>query len=220
MSFNLSLCPCFLFMFLVFVERNSTHHLLKFYLFCLFKVCAQKEKNRGCLCLTPTALEPQGENKKRMPFSDEHVVMPDQAETMSSKQPELSRTNIIDTPRKTESTNNITDESVVIYLRGSESSLSTINSPVSTVTLNLRPNDEECNANIDFSDCIASVNANNLKMLSLLDFAGQSACHHIFFSPRAFFILVFDMTKPFEQIAHESCMEKNLIYSNWTYAGN
>ena len=206
-------------MFLVFVERNSTHHLLKFYLFCLFKVCAQKEKNRGCLCLTPTALEPQGENKKRMSFSEEPVVMPDQAETMSSKQPELSHTNILDTPRKTESTNNITDESVVIYLRESDSSQPTINSTVSTVTLN----DNECNANIDFSDCIASVNAKNLKMLSLLDFAGHSAyyaCHHIFFSPRAFFILVFDMTKPFEQIAHESCMEKNLIYSNWTYAGN
>ena len=90
------------------------------------------------------------------------------------------------------------------------------------VPLNNTPNNEEYNAKLELSDCIASVNMNNLKMLSLLDFAGHSAyyaCHHIFFSPRAFFILVVDMTKPLGQVASESCMQKDLIYSNWTYAG-
>ena len=74
---------------------------------------------------------------------------------------------------------------------------------------------------VEISDCIPSVNEKDLKMLSLLDFAGQSAyyaCHHIFFSPRAFFILVIDMTKELTHVAEEAC-EKNLIYSNWTYAG-
>ena len=74
----------------------------------------------------------------------------------------------------------------------------------------------------DLNDCTASVNTNNLKMLSLLDFAGHSAyyaCHHIFFSPRAVFILVVDMTKELKSVASEACKDQNLIYSNWTYAG-
>ena len=76
--------------------------------------------------------------------------------------------------------------------------------------------------NVDLNDCVPSVNMENLKMLSLLDFAGHSAyyaCHHIFFSPRAFFILVVDMTKELSTVATEACTTKGLIYSNWTYAG-
>ena len=75
--------------------------------------------------------------------------------------------------------------------------------------------------NIDLNGCVASVNTDNLKMLSLLDFAGHNAyyaCHHIFFSPRAFFILVIDMTKDLSAVAKEAC-RKDLIYSEWTYAG-
>ena len=75
---------------------------------------------------------------------------------------------------------------------------------------------------VGINDCNPSVNEKDLKMLSLLDFAGQSAyyaCHHIFFSPRAFFILVIDMTKKLTDVATEACREENLIYSNWTYAG-
>nr|XP_022308521.1 uncharacterized protein LOC111114492 isoform X2 [Crassostrea virginica] len=75
--------------------------------------------------------------------------------------------------------------------------------------------------NVDLNDCMPSVNMDNLKMLTLLDFAGQSAyyaCHHIFFSPRAFFILVVDMTKELSSVATEACTNEGLIYSNWTYA--
>nr|XP_022305989.1 uncharacterized protein LOC111112631 isoform X1 [Crassostrea virginica] len=74
--------------------------------------------------------------------------------------------------------------------------------------------------NIDLTDCVASVNLDNLKMLTLLDFAGHSAyyaCHHIFFSPRAFFILVIDMTKELNTVETEACDKKGLINSNWTY---
>ena len=84
------------------------------------------------------------------------------------------------------------------------------------------PAAEDVCRNIDINDCLASVNMDNLKMLSLLDFAGHSvyyACHHIFFSPRAFFILVVDMTKALDSIAADACKQKDLIYSNWTYAG-
>ena len=75
---------------------------------------------------------------------------------------------------------------------------------------------------VDLNDCVPSVNMDNLKMLGLLDFAGHSAyyaCHHIFFSPRAFFILVVDMTKDLSSVATEACTKEGLIYSNWTYAG-
>lgn len=75
---------------------------------------------------------------------------------------------------------------------------------------------------IDFSDCVASTNENSLKVLSLLDFAGQSAyyaCHHIFFSPRAFYILVVDMSKDLKSHADRACDKEGFIYSDWTYAG-
>lgn len=58
--------------------------------------------------------------------------------------------------------------------------------------------------------------------MSLLDFAGQSAyyaCHHIFFSPRVFFILVIDMSDDLNDLATQACKETGPIYSNWTYAG-
>lgn len=74
----------------------------------------------------------------------------------------------------------------------------------------------------DFSDCVASTNENSLKVLSILDFAGQSAyyaCHHIFFSPRAFYILVVDMSKDLKSRADRACDKEGLIYSDWTYAG-
>ena len=81
---------------------------------------------------------------------------------------------------------------------------------------------EDVYRNINLNDCVPSVNMDNLKMLTLLDFAGHSAyyaCHHIFFSPRAFFILVVDMTKDLRSVATEACPKKGLIYSDWTYAG-
>lgn len=74
----------------------------------------------------------------------------------------------------------------------------------------------------DFSDCVASTNENSLKVLSILDFAGQSAyyaCHHIFFSPRAFYILVVDMSKDLKSHADRACDKEGLIYSDWSYAG-
>lgn len=75
---------------------------------------------------------------------------------------------------------------------------------------------------LDFSDCVASTNENSLKVLSILDFAGQSAyyaCHHIFFSPRAFYILVVDMSKDLKSHADRACDKEGLIYSDWSYAG-
>lgn len=58
----------------------------------------------------------------------------------------------------------------------------------------------------DFSDCVASTNENY-------------ACHHIFFSPRAFYILVVDMSKDLKSHAERACDKDGLIYSDWTYAG-
>ena len=118
----------------------------------------------------------------------------------------------------------IIDEDIDVTDPEINKSNETVNDLTATVDVSL--NIGECNPtleqNIDFIDCVASVNMDNLKMLSLLDFAGHSAyyaCHHIFFSPRAFFILVVDMSKELSCVATEACGKEGLIYSDWTYAG-
>ena len=121
-------------------------------------------------------------------------------------------------PSSTEITS-IIDEDIVVTDPEINESNETVNNL--TAAVDVSPNTDEC-YNIDFIDCVASVNMNDLKMLSLLDFAGHSAyyaCHHIFFSPRAFFILVVDMSKDLQKVATEACRKKGLIYSDWTYAG-
>nr|XP_022307937.1 uncharacterized protein LOC111113935 [Crassostrea virginica] len=119
-------------------------------------------------------------------------------------------------------TTSINDEDIVVTDPEINESNETVN--ILTAAVDVSPNTEECyptlEQNIDFFDCVASVNMNDLKMLSVLDFAGHSAyyaCHHIFFSPRAFFILVVDMTKDLSSVATEACRKKGLIYSDWTY---
>ncbi|XP_062576856.1 uncharacterized protein LOC134238751 [Saccostrea cucullata] len=57
--------------------------------------------------------------------------------------------------------------------------------------------------------------------VSLLDFAGQLAyyaCHQIYVTPKAFFILVLDMTKEFEDVIDkEKDNQEGSIFSIWTY---
>ncbi|XP_062575899.1 probable serine/threonine-protein kinase pats1, partial [Saccostrea cucullata] len=57
--------------------------------------------------------------------------------------------------------------------------------------------------------------------VSMLDFAGQLAyyaCHQIYVTPKAFFILVLDMTKRFEDVvSKEKDNQEESIFSVWTY---
>ncbi|XP_062598743.1 uncharacterized protein LOC134260172, partial [Saccostrea cucullata] len=57
--------------------------------------------------------------------------------------------------------------------------------------------------------------------VSMLDFAGQLAyyaCHQIYVTPKAFFILVLDMTKNFEDVVDkERDNQEGSIFSVWTY---
>ncbi|XP_062586155.1 uncharacterized protein LOC134247782 [Saccostrea cucullata] len=59
--------------------------------------------------------------------------------------------------------------------------------------------------------------------VSMLDFAGQLAyyaCHQIYVTPKAFFILVLDMTKRFEDVVDKEKDKDNQegsIFSVWTY---
>ncbi|XP_062579378.1 uncharacterized protein LOC134241230 isoform X2 [Saccostrea cucullata] len=61
----------------------------------------------------------------------------------------------------------------------------------------------------------------NLPTVSMLDFAGQLAyyaCHQIYVTPKAFFILVLDMTKKFEDVVdREKDNQEGSIFSVWTY---
>ncbi|XP_061195205.1 uncharacterized protein LOC133203440 [Saccostrea echinata] len=61
----------------------------------------------------------------------------------------------------------------------------------------------------------------NIPTVSMLDFAGQLAyyaCHQIYVTPKAFFILVLDMTKRFEDVvSKEKDNQEGSIFSVWTY---
>ncbi|XP_062576661.1 uncharacterized protein LOC134238559 [Saccostrea cucullata] len=61
----------------------------------------------------------------------------------------------------------------------------------------------------------------NLPTVSMLDFAGQLAyyaCHQIYVTPKAFFILVLDMTKKFEDVVEkEKDNQEGSVFSVWTY---
>ena len=188
-------------------------------MFCLFKACAKTEKNKGYLCLSPATLERSVENKKETSRFKENELLYHPSEATSfthhvqAEMDETAQVSAKSTEYRYQSNSNMNDSSNVI-------DISNINL---TLPKTATPNAEEHKTKFDFSECLGSVDMKNLKILSLLDFAGHSAyyaCHHIFFSPRAFFILVVDMTKKLESEATESCKKRNLIYSNWTYAGN
>ena len=153
----------------------------------------------------------------------ETVVKNTQQTSFNEKQNEVSNQSNIASPRQIhlvdkasgfketlksnkEEISDITDSGVSEYIKPDNDL---------TTAVNVSPD-------VDLNECMLSVNMDNLKMLSLLDFAGHSAyyaCHHIFFSPRAFFILVVDMSKELSSVATKACIKEDLIYSDWTYAG-
>ncbi|XP_061193744.1 uncharacterized protein LOC133201974 [Saccostrea echinata] len=59
------------------------------------------------------------------------------------------------------------------------------------------------------------------KRITIVDFAGQCAyyaSHQIFLSPRAFFILVLNMEKKFDdKVGEEVCSQEGSIYRGWTH---
>nr|XP_022316477.1 uncharacterized protein LOC111120097 [Crassostrea virginica] len=182
------------------------------------EACENIDQQKGCLCLSPSILEKSEENTTETPFCGNEEVEPDI--TKSSRTPKVD--NAFSSPNTTEVTLS-SDIDDFIYVTDTEANESDqpINNSTSAMDVSPQKFHAKLEQKYDFNDCTASVNTNNLKMLSLLDFAGHSAyyaCHHIFFSPRAVFILVVDMTKELSSVAIEACKEQNLIYSDWTYA--
>ncbi|XP_056015402.1 uncharacterized protein LOC130053005 [Ostrea edulis] len=61
------------------------------------------------------------------------------------------------------------------------------------------------------------------QILSVVDFGGQCAyyaCHQVFLSRRAFYLLVLDMSKSFSEKVDESLCEQNgTMFADWTYGG-
>ncbi|XP_062619293.1 uncharacterized protein LOC134280863 isoform X2 [Saccostrea cucullata] len=59
------------------------------------------------------------------------------------------------------------------------------------------------------------------KKITMTDFAGQCsyyASHQIFLSPRAFFILVLNMEKKFDdKVGEEVCCQEDSVYGGWTH---
>ncbi|MES1921054.1 hypothetical protein MHBO_002652 [Bonamia ostreae] len=63
----------------------------------------------------------------------------------------------------------------------------------------------------------------SVQYLTLLDFAGQSAyyaCHQIYLSERAFYILVMDMSKDLNAVVGEEvCDHSHTVFETWRYRG-
>ncbi|XP_078321956.1 uncharacterized protein LOC111119843 isoform X2 [Crassostrea virginica] len=163
-----------------------------------------EEKEKGCLSLNPGMLDRYDEQTQKTSVGVNVNVVPDQSNVTSPREENHVVDNASNSPSSTEGTLNANNSASAVYV--------TPGTAISYAKLV---------QNFDLDDCLPSVNMDNLKMLSLLDFAGHSAyyaCHHIFLSPRAFFILVVDMTKDLGTVATEACTKEGLIYSNWTYA--
>lgn len=186
--------------------------------------CKEQDKDKGCLCLTPTTLVQQGKTSPGMSADTQTVSLSDielkkqqkTAEPKTSIHVTLLSDNKVDI--RDEGRKDIVNEEAVFPSdRLSDYSRASIEVGSDDAIKIDRKSEEE----VDFKSCLATVNEDSLKMISLLDFAGQSAyyaCHHIFFSPRAFYILVVDMSKDLDDLATQACNDKDLIYSNWTYA--
>lgn len=181
--------------------------------------CKEQEKSKGSLCITPKTLNQQ-----------ENVgteVLPSVSE--STEKPALTTDNIelqeTKDTLKTSTSSILKVENETLCIQDGNGEGNTLEerlSQSSSTTLSEEDNSERKSDEVDLNSCEASVNEDNLMMLSLLDFAGQSAyyaCHHIFFSPRAFYILVVDMSKDLKSHAERACDKDGLIYSDWTYAG-
>ena len=197
------------------------------FFFIPLKVSTDEEKEKGCLCLTPGMLDILDENTQNASFCVNVNVVRDQSNVRSPGEENHVVDKRFSSSISSEGTLNSNNDEVVDDTDpGVNESNKPCNNLASAVVVT--PGTERSYAmleqNVHLNYCVPSVNMDNLKMLSLLDFAGHSAyyaCHHIFFSPRAVFILVVDMTKDLSSVATEATetCEKNLIYSKWTYAG-
>ena len=222
----------------------SVNRFLDIVFILLSKVSTDEEKEKGCLCLTPTMLDMLDENTKDTLVSDESYVtstlemafISDKASsptcptnvTLNSNSDKSINVTDLEDNESDKLINNATPAINVFpeneFLLPTAMPVSENTEQTSVYAVDVFPERSYATLeqNVDLNDCVASVDKNNLKMLSLLDFAGHSAyyaCHHIFFSPRAFFILVVDMTKELSSVATEACRTEGLIYSEWTYAG-
>ncbi|XP_062617498.1 uncharacterized protein LOC134279156 [Saccostrea cucullata] len=104
--------------------------------------------------------------------------------------------------------------------------------PLSTDDANISPETD-----MTFQILSESFTDNDRKIITFFDFAGQFAyyaCHHIYFSPNDFYILVMDITKKFDHMVYKDRAQQTAInkdakteeeinkmersvYSGWTY---
>lgn len=185
---------------------------------------ALKEKERKKeLCLTLITLDQQKKTTsvKSVVSNDNFPVSVEQKKRNKTSETSTSSDTVIKTETLHHYFEKIQDEERAQEHTDSPSSPSRRNSKTFHKEA-AEKNNKTQQKTLNFENYTASVNEENLMMLSLLDFAGHSAyyaCHHIFISPRVFFILVVDMSKDLNTIAAQACNEQGLIYSNWTYAG-
>jgi hypothetical protein len=76
---------------------------------------------------------------------------------------------------------------------------------------------------LHFTELSADQDKHGKRILSVVDFAGQCvyyACHQVYLSRRAFYLLVLDMSKSFsEKVDERLCEQVGTMFSDWTYGG-
>jgi hypothetical protein len=64
----------------------------------------------------------------------------------------------------------------------------------------------------------------NVKTVTFFDFGGQCAyyaCHQIYLTRRAFYMVVVDASKYLSQVVDKKvCDQAGTVFSGWTYGGN
>ena len=72
-------------------------------------------------------------------------------------------------------------------------------------------------------DLLTDASKEGKLLLSILDFGGQCAyyaCHQVYLSRRAFYLLVLNMAKRFDEKVDPSlCEQEGTMFTDWTYGG-
>ncbi|XP_056018466.1 uncharacterized protein LOC125668285 [Ostrea edulis] len=94
----------------------------------------------------------------------------------------------------------------------------------STIGLEVHEDLFEISPESDFlTDLPAGIDKEGKQLLSIMDFGGQCAyyaCHQVYLSRRAFYLLVLNMSKRFDEKVDPSlCDQEGTMFTDWTYGG-
>ncbi|XP_062620716.1 uncharacterized protein LOC134282331 [Saccostrea cucullata] len=91
----------------------------------------------------------------------------------------------------------------------------------STIGLEVHEDIFEASKEKDFLNAVEEEDKEGKALLSVMDFGGQCAyyaCHQVYLTRRAFYLLVIDMSKSFdEKVDPALCEQEGTMFADWTY---